>query len=172
MNKYVLVLCLAVAAWACQGGQADQAANANPSSTPAPAAEANSANATPPAGTATYPSITKEMVEMLWEKCDYVDFVFYYLNFSMSQKVQNSIRQTIAHISSTVPQIDPNCKPIGRLFFQSEGQNIAEADIFYSNGCAYYIFYEDGQYAYANQMLPQGSKFYDNIFQQVQAQKK
>jgi hypothetical protein len=172
MNKYILILLLAVIGWSCQGGQADQTTDSNPTSTSTPAAETNDANASAPVAAATYPSITKEMVQMLWEKCDYVDFVFYYLNFSMSQKVQNSIRQTIAHISSTVPQIDPNCKPIGRLFFQAEGKNIAEADIFYSNGCAYYIFYENGQYAYANQMLPQGSKFYDNIFQQVQAQKK
>ena len=171
MNKFILVLLLAVAGWACQGGQADQANNANSNSTPAPAAETNTANTPASQATATYPSIPADMVKMLWENCDYVDFVFYYLNFSMSQKVQNSIRQTIAHIASEVPKIDPNCQPIGRLFFQADGKNIAEADIFYSNGCAYYIFYKDGQYAYANKMLPQGSQFYDNIFKQVQAQK-
>lgn len=156
--------------WACQGGQAEQSTAST--STPAAGTESTNANASASTGTAIYPSITPEKVKMLWDKCDYVDFVFYYLNFSMSQKVQNSIRQTIAHISSEVPLIDPNCQPIGRLFFQSDGQNISEADIFYGNGCAYYIFYEDGKYAYANKMLPQGTQFYDNIFKQVQAQKK
>ena len=169
MNKIILVLFLAIGSWACQGGHTEQATDSTSSSTPAPAVETNSTPAA--AATAKYPSIPVDMVKMLWDKCDYVDFVFYYLNFSMSQKVQNSIRQTIAHIATEVPAIDPNCQPIGRLFFQAEGQNIAEADIFYSNGCAYYIFYKDGQYAYANKMLPQGSKFYENIFKQVQGQK-
>jgi len=169
MNKIILVLSLAIGGWACQGGQAEQATDSTSSNTPAPTTETSSTPAA--AATAQYPSIPVDMVKMLWDKCDYVDFVFYYLNFSMSQKVQNSIRQTIAHIASEVPAIDPNCKPIGRLFFQAEGQNIAEADIFYSNGCAYYLFYKDGQYAYANKMLPQGSQFYENIFKQVQAQK-
>lgn len=172
MNKFILVLFLAMATWACQGGQAEQSNASTTTNTPAAEPPANNASASSSVGTALYPSITGETVKMLWEKCDYVDFVFYYLNFSMSQKVQNSIRQTITHISTEVPLIDPNCQPIGRIFFQSEGQNISEADIFYSNGCAYYIFYEDGKYAYANKMLPQGTQFYDNIFKQVQAQKK
>ncbi len=171
MARIILVLTLSLTIMACQEGQQkaptppDTAVEANPApaeTTPAPAA----------AGTATYPSIAGETVKMLWDKCDYIDFVFYYLNFSMSQKVQNSIRATIAQISTTVPEIDPNCQPIGRIFFQSDGVNIMEADIFYSNGCAYYIFYEDGKYAYANRMLPTGEKFYDNIFKQVQGQKK
>lgn len=171
MNKFILVLFLAAATWACQGGQAEQSESSTTTNPPAAGTEANNASASANTGTALYPSIPTEKVKMLWDKCDYVDFVFYYLNFSMSQKVQNSIRQTIAHISTEVPLIDPNCQPIGRLFFQSEGQNISEADIFYSNGCAYYVFYEDGKYAYANKMLPNGTKFYDNIFKQVQAQK-
>lgn len=171
MNKFILVLFLSLGLWACQGGQTDQSASSTPSATPSAEAPADNTTASANAGTATYPSIPAEKVKMLWDNCDYVDFVFYYLNFSMSQKVQNSIRQTIAHISTEVPLIDPNCQPIGRLFFQSQGKNISEADIFYSNGCAYFVFYEDGKYAYANKMHPNGTKFYDNIFKQVQAQK-
>lgn len=171
MKKIILLLFLGMGLWTCQGGQADQSSSSTPATTPATETQPNNADASASVGEATYPSIPVEKVKMLWDNCDYVDFVFYYLNFSMSQKVQNSIRQTIAHISSDVPQINPNCQPIGRIFFQSEGQNISEADIFYSNGCSYYIFYEDGKYAYANKMLPQGTQFYDNIFKQVQAQK-
>lgn len=172
MKKLILLLFLGAGLWACQGGQADQSTSSSPAATPATEAQPNNADGAATAGEATYPSIPVDKVKMLWDNCDYVDFVFYYLNFSMSQKVQNSIRQTIAHISSDVPKINPNCQPIGRIFFQSDGKNISEADIFYSNGCSYYIFYEDGKYAYANLMLPQGAQFYDNIFKQVQGQKK
>lgn len=170
MARIILVITLSFFMMACEGCQKGTSSTTDTAvTTPAPA-ETPAAPAT--AASATYPSIAGETVKMLWDKCDYIDFVFYYLNFSMSQKVQNSIRATIAQISTAVPEIDPNCQPIGRIFFQAEGVNIMEADIFYSNGCAYYIFYEDGKYAYANQMLPTAEKFYDNIFKQVQGQQK
>lgn len=175
MVRIILVISLSFFIMACEGGQKGASSAADtPATTPAetPTAPAETPAAPATAASATYPSIAGETVKMLWDKCDYIDFVFYYLNFSMSQKVQNSIRATIAQISTAVPEIDPNCQPIGRIFFQSEGVNIMEADIFYSNGCAYYIFYEDGKYAYANRMLPTAEKFYDNIFKQVQGQQK
>lgn len=170
MARIILVITLSFFMMACEGGQKGAASTVETSATTPAATETPAAPAT--AATATYPSIAGETIKMLWDKCDYIDFVFYYLNFSMSQKVQNSIRTTIAQISTAVPEIDPNCQPIGRIFFQSDGVNIVEADIFYSNGCSYYIFYEDGKYAYANRMLPTAEKFYDNIFKQVQGQQK
>lgn len=162
MNKIVFLCCVSLMLLACGGGQ-----KASDGTSAAPAATAPAAS-----HPVLYPSVAPETVKMLWDKCDYIDFVFYYLNFSMSQKEPQSIKGTIAHISADVPGIDPNCKPIGRLFFQSEGKNVLEADIFYSNGCAYYIFYEDGKYAYANKMMPAGAQFFDNIFKQVEAQQK
>ncbi|MDX1666991.1 MAG: hypothetical protein R3350_07170 [Saprospiraceae bacterium] len=116
---------------------------------------------------ATYPSVPDDTVFMLWEKCDYIDFIFYNRSFSMSQDEQAQIRQTIRHISEATPVIDPACQPAGRIFFQVEGENALQGDFFFQDGCTYFLFYEDGEIKYANEMTPLGVKFYNYVFTQV-----
>lgn len=123
-----------------------------------------------PVSSPQYPSITAEKMKFLWDNCDYVDFVFYETNFSMSQKEQNAIRTTLSGVATAVAEVLPSCKPVGRVFFQVDGQNKEEADLFFGGDCLYYIFFENGQYAYANQLTQSGFKFYKNIFEQVKTQ--
>ena len=104
----------------------------------------------------------------MWEKCDFIDFIFYYMSFSMSQNKQASIRGTLQHIADQPAEIKSDCRPIGRIFYQVEGENVLEADLFFSEGCMYFIFYEDGKKAYANSMTPAGFQFFQNVFSQVQ----
>lgn len=115
-------------------------------------------------GNAIYPSIPDSTMQMLWDRCDYMDYVFYHLDFSMSQERQNDIRQSLLHISQGVPSIDPSCRAIGRVFYQIEGENVLEADIFFSPDCQYYIFYENGKKRYANTLTPAGIQFYERVF--------
>lgn len=140
---------------------------ADTSKTPAPTtpqpATAAAADFTP---TEEYPSIPLATVQMLWEKCDYIDVVFYYTNFSMSASTQGDIRNNIRHISEEAPRINPACKAIGRIFFQVDGVNVAEADMHYADGCNFFIFYENGKKTYANYMTDAGIAFYKNIFAQ------
>ncbi len=125
---------------------------------------------TTPAATAAYPSITAEKMRYLWDNCDYVDFIFYETNFSMSQNDQNAIRSTLSGVSTAVADVRASCKPVGRVFFQVDGQNASEADLFFGGECLYYIFLENGTYAYANQLTEGGFNFYKNIFEQVSTQ--
>lgn len=159
MNQIIPVLLLVFFIWQCEppANKEKNITTTTIQSTPAATAK-----------TETYPSIPFELIKKLWDNCDYVDFVFYYSNFSMSQDAQNSIRGTIQHISKEPAAINPNCKAIGRVFFQIDGQNAAEADIHLAEGCAYYIFYKNGQKVYANKMTEVGLKFYQNIFAQQQ----
>lgn len=106
----------------------------------------------------------------LLQNCDYIDFIFYGTNFSMSQKEPGAIRGTLAQISTTPARVIDTCQPIGRIFFQVDGQNAEEADIFFGGNCLYYIFLENGSYAYGNQMTEQGQSFYTSVFQNVQTQ--
>ena len=119
-------------------------------------------------GQATYPSISSETMKMLWDSCDYIDYIFYNTNFSMSQNQRPAIQASIAGISTTPALIKPTCQAVGRIFFQVEGVNAMEADIFLGPDCFYYVFLENGQYAYANMMTEEGRGFYANIFNQVQ----
>lgn len=129
---------------------------------------------TPPTTTETvtspYPSITQEKMLYLYENCDYVDFVFYGTNFSMSQNKQDAIRNTLGGVSTTPAKVVDSCTPVGRVFFQVDGVNAEEADLFFGGSCLYYLFLENGSYAYGNQLTEGGYGFYQRIFEQVSTQ--
>lgn len=121
-----------------------------------------------PSAAPVYPSVPADTIRALFNACDYIDYVFYYTNFSVSQKEQRDIQTAISYIASETPEIGPNCKPVGRIFYQVDGENRLEADLYFSQGCMYYLFYQDGQPAYANRIMPAGIDFYTKIFQSTQ----
>ena len=167
MSRIISILCCCAFLFACQSSSQNSEATENaeasaPAETPKPADTATQATAE------SLPSLPIELLKDLWETCDYVDYVFYYFNFSMSQDEQASIRSTLRQISEEQAVLNPNCKAIGRLFYQVEGENVLEADLHLSNECAYFLFYKDGKKAYANKLTAEGLKFYQNIFNQVQ----
>lgn len=116
---------------------------------------------------ASLPSVPDSLMLMLWDRCDYIDMLFYHLSFSASQDRQDDIRASLQHISRETPVIDPACAPIGRIFYQVDGRNAAEADIFFSPQCQYFVFFRNGEKAYANKMTPQGIQFYERILSTV-----
>lgn len=118
--------------------------------------------------TATLPAFPKDSILVLFDQCDYIDFVFYNGNFSISQNEQASIRSSLGHISPEAAPMQPECKPMGRIFYQINGENRAQADFYFSQNCLYYIFMEDNKPKYANKMTEQGFNFFKNIFTQIQ----
>ncbi len=159
--RYLFFLILSVACFMqCQSNQSSEATQAEDTTTAAAGTEN--------AGQATYPSISSETMKMLWDSCDYIDFIFYHTNFSMSQNQQPAIRTTISGVSTMPAVINAACQAVGRIFFQVDGVNAMEADIYLGPDCFYYVFLENGQYAYANYMTEEGRGFYQNMFNQIQ----
>ena len=167
MVRFILLLALSSLLFACNSNTNSDTAEASESQTETPSTTETTAS-NPPAGEPTLPSVPLETLQELWEKCDYVDYVFYYTNFSMSQDKQSSIRTTLRQISDEPAVLNPNCKAIGRLFYQVEGENALEGDLYLSNQCAYFVFYKDGKQTYANKLTAEGLQFYQNIFNQIQ----
>lgn len=116
-----------------------------------------------------YPSISIDRLEHLWNNATYMDVVFYQLPVSLNQSDNAQIRSTIAGVGEKPPVINPNCQSIGRIFFQVGGENVEQAEIYFNEGCTYYVWLEDDQPAYANEMTDAAINFYNNIFQQVQS---
>jgi hypothetical protein len=132
--------------------------------------ETTEATKTAPAqGETLYPSIPLDTLTMLYNQCDYIDYVFYYTNFSVNQSDQANIRSALSHIAEEPALVHPNCKPIGRIFYQVEGENRAQADLYFTEGCIYYLFYDDGKPAYANRMMPAGINFINSLLTRVQS---
>ena len=155
MNRFVVLVGILAILFSCQPGQKEQGGDQQQNKEPASSQQ--------PAGEQLYPSIPLDTLQMLWAQCDYIDYVFYYKDFSVSQNKQVDIRGAIRYISEEAPVIPPACQPIGRVFFQVQGENRLEADLYFSQGCAFFLFYEDGKKAYANAMMPAGVQFFNQV---------
>ncbi len=163
MRQIIMMAFLAVFIWACGSGTGEEKAT-----TTTPANDQAATTASPN----TLPGYPQEKVKILFDSCDYVDVIFYYEDFSINQKNPKDIRGMLSYISTAVPAtLNSGCQPIGRIFFQINGRNAAEADIFFQQECLYLLFYEDSKYTYSNNLTQSGINFFSNIFAQVNAQK-
>lgn len=115
------------------------------------------------------PALPISELQMLYDKASYVDYIFYDLPFSLSQDNQASIRANLGLLSpDKLTTLSISCKPIGREFFQVDGEIAYEADLYYSDGCYGYVFLKDNKPAFANMISEEGLKFYRNIIQQAE----
>ena len=103
----------------------------------------------------------------IWNHLVFIDYIFYDLPFSISQDNQPSIHANLKLISSgALDNLPLNCKPIGREFFQINGEIVHEADLYFSDGCYGYVFLKDGKPIYANKLTEAGMTFYTRIVNQ------
>ena len=116
------------------------------------------------------PSITFEEMKVLYEGADFIDIIFYSVDFSMSVNNKTNIQKMVAFVSTNVATINPSCKPTGRIFFQKNGELLAEADMYYDDTCRYFIFQKNGKAAYANDITPEGQAYFARIFSQVKVE--
>jgi len=152
--KSLLILCTFCLLTSCKSDTPDDKTPA--AATPAPAADLGPA----------FESIPQPMVMDLWNKGNLIDYIFHNLPFSMNQSEQASIRTNLTYFTPMAQQyITPGCKPMGRQFFSIEGEIVLEADIYYTETCAFYVFFVDGKAKYANQMSDAGKQFFNTMIQ-------
>ncbi len=164
MYKFITILLITTLLFSCDNDTAKQPAQTDQSTTaPAPKTAPAQVQLKP-----ALPSLSQEMALHLFKNCDYIDYVFYSTNFSISQKEKASIQGAIAHIAQESPQgLNPNCKAMGRVFYQIDGENVAEADFYFQDGCHYLVFLEKGKPAYSNLLTQPGIDYFNNIFNQI-----
>ncbi|MEM9545509.1 MAG: hypothetical protein AAGA77_06025 [Bacteroidota bacterium] len=113
-------------------------------------------------------SIPNDVMQELVNKGTYIDYIFYNLPFSISQDDKPSIHANLNLISTKkMGGIPTHCKPIGREFFHIGGNIALEADVYFNGDCMGYVFLQDKKPAYANQISPEGIKFYTNLINQA-----
>jgi len=113
------------------------------------------------------PSIPVEIMQTLFDQVNHVDYLFYESNFSMSMDSKASIQQTLTHVSEKVPVLNKNCKSIGRIFYEIDGNIEIEAEIYFSDQCQHFVFMKDNKRIYANNLTPEGVAHFKNIFKQA-----
>ncbi|TXF84023.1 hypothetical protein FUA23_21340 [Neolewinella aurantiaca] len=138
---------------------------------PSPAKETTAETTAPVAQEGvSYPVIDIARLEYLFDNATYMDATFYNLPVSINQSSLPQIRSTLGGIGADPATIAPNCSPAGHIWFQVNGKNVEEADIYFQQGCTAYVWYEDGKPAYSNQMTQSGAGFYQNIINSVKQQ--
>ena len=154
----LFVLSIFVACTSNNNSTNNQQTNPPTTSTPAPAATQN---------IPLLPKLPKAEADNLWNNCTYIDLVFYDLPFSMSVDNQPGIRSNLIMIANKQVSQNPNCKSIGRVIYQVDGNIVMEADMFYGEGCNYFVFYKNDKPVYANSMTADGVKYFTNILTKV-----
>lgn len=105
-----------------------------------------------------YSSLPQSRIDEMLQKVDYVDYLFYEQNFSMSLDNPEAIKMAVSSVGSSQIKLGSNCKAIGRIFFEYQGKTMESADIFFNKNCAYFIFQKDGKPAFANTMTVTGKQ--------------
>lgn len=120
------------------------------------------------------PPMGKDYFDKLYKNVDAIDYIFYDLPFSMSQTELTAVQSNVGFISTGGPGgIPASCgKALGRKFFKNNGEMLAEAEMYFSDGCRFYVFMDGNKKVYANNMTQQGINFYNNIINQIQAPSK
>ncbi len=131
----------------------------------------NATSETPAAAKATFPTPPSSYLQDIYDRVDYIDFVFDKTNFSISVSDPNDAKGNVRYLSQDAVA-DINCTPyMGRMYFSSEGVEIAVAQMHYSDNCKYFIFTDKYQRPkYACLMSAAALAFFENIFKQVQVQ--
>ena len=159
----LLALLLCTCDRAKNSGEGDQ-----PAEPVATGSEAESAFAGEDERNVLYPSMPFERLKYIFEHATYMDATFYDLPISINQSSPEQIQATIAGVGSLPMNFADGCKPMGHIWFQVNGKNVEEADIYFAQTCAGYVWYDGGKPAYSNALTEQGANFYLNILQSVQ----
>ena len=121
---------------------------------------------------AEIPGVPVEVIEKLLNECTFVDYIFHTLPFSLSQEEPPSIKQNILYIDYNKPlkNIPANCKPIARKFFKIGSEFAYDVDVYFSDGCYFYVFVKENKPLYANYMTQDGINFYQKMVDMVKTQ--
>ncbi len=112
------------------------------------------------------PSITISELQNMWNTCNQMDYVFYELPISSSVNDQASAQVHLRHISDTpINQAEKaRCtKAIGRIFYKTNGEDLIDAEVYFNQSCAFYLFYKKGKATYSNKMTPAGVEHFQQI---------
>jgi len=133
----------------------------------APAKNPANAAAAVPQGP-TLPGIDGAVLSKLYNEAEHLDFLFFELPFSMNQSDKASIQSSLASFSpDPVGSIPPTCKPLARKMYQINGEIVEEFNVYYSQGCTFFVQMKDEKPFAACQMSQGGIDFFKKVLSQA-----
>jgi len=114
------------------------------------------------------PRSDQDFVKNLFDQVDQIDYIYHNFDFSMSISEPNAVKSNIATLSGqSIGAIPIHCKPIGRQMFMAKGEMLAEADLYFSDGCQFLVFVEKEKPVSGSRFNETGITFYNSVFAQV-----
>lgn len=114
---------------------------------------------------ATLPMLPKTTVKRLWDSCTRIEYTFLQTPFTMALADSTSIRESLRHIGYGEAVRKTDCKIFAKVFFYINGDLILDADMFFTEGCRFFVYNIDGKPAYANLMSSEGRDFLMQILE-------
>ncbi len=115
------------------------------------------------------PRADENFVRNLYNQVDQIDYIYTTFDFSMSISEPSAIKGNIATLSGlSIGTIPVDCKPVGRQMFMSKGEMLAEADLYFTQGCQFLVFMEKEKPASGSMFNQTGIDFYNQVFAQAQ----
>jgi hypothetical protein len=112
------------------------------------------------------PAMPNDVKMMMLKKCLNIDYIMHDLPISVSQTEEQAVMANILFADDAAPEYIPKeCKPIGRKFYGMKDGSSIEADIYFTQGCTFYVFLRDNEKIYANKLNDRGIAFYNQIIQ-------
>lgn len=126
---------------------------------------------TAPARATTLPPLPVEEIQRLYDKVDYIDYLFTSLPISMSQQTPNDVKGAVTHISGDAPQsLDPSCTVLAQIFYEADGKTLRRADMYYGPTCTYLVWNENGKPTYASRLTAEGVQFFTSVLKNVRTE--
>lgn len=112
-------------------------------------------------------SLTDPLLTQLVNTCDQIDIIFNNEPVSLSFGKKEDVMGALRHLAPETVTLTGNCQPLGKVFFNGLGETILEADMYFSNGCTFFTFYEEGKVVYGHQMTSEGINYYNNVMKNL-----
>ena len=109
-----------------------------------------------------YPSLPSDTFKSLLERCDYVDVIFNDVDVSMNQSNNSDIKAMLSTIVYGDIEL-PVCSESAYMNFQSQGEIIAEGNLYLRGKCRYIIWLEDGKPKYGNKFNDSGMNLFNKV---------
>jgi hypothetical protein len=119
----------------------------------------------------TLPQMPKAVLQRLFDSCTLVDYTFFTLPFTISIDRPNDIRSSFRQVGVGKVTKKPECKTFAKVFYQIKGRIVMDADVYFSEGCTYFIYNIDGKPTYANPISTEGVSFYNQLIERANKSK-
>lgn len=115
------------------------------------------------------PPVPEKFIYKLFQEVDHIDYFFRYTNFSVSQDEKEATQAFIGTLSpGEAGTVSDTCVSPLRLTFLSEGNILAETEMYMTQDCRYVEYYIDGKKMYHSSYSEPGYNFLLSIYRQAE----